>query len=118
MVDGQAVKFDVPPLMIEGTVYVPLRGVFEKMGAKVRYESATGRVFATRKGTTIVLRVGDRTASVNDDTVIMVQPAVSTHGRTLVPLRFLSEELGMQVDWDPGSSVVSIRSKAAPDDDQ
>lgn len=107
-VDGAPVRFDVPPQMAEGTVFVPLRGVFEKMGARVDFNKATGVVKAWRKQTSVELRVGDRLSKVNGNTVFMIQPAFSKDGRTLVPLRFLGESLGAQVAWNPMHRVVQI----------
>jgi len=107
-VDGTPIKFDVPPQMSGGTVFVPLRGVFEKMGARVDFNKATGVVKAWRKQTTVELKVGDRLSKVNGNTVFMLQPAFSKDGRTLVPLRFLGESLGAQVAWDPMHRIVQI----------
>lgn len=110
-VDGSAVKFDVPPQMLSGWVFVPLRGVFEKMGAKVAFDKSSGLVSADKGRTHVELRVGNKLAKVNDDTVFMVQPALAVQGRTLVPLRFLSEALGAEVDWNGGRRMVLISSK-------
>ena len=109
-VNGNPVRFDVSPLVEEGTVFVPIRGVFEKMGARVNYNAETGAIHAWRKGSHVEVTVGNRVSTVNGSTVFMLHPAVLTRGRALVPLRFLSEALGGDVDWNPAARTVHIRS--------
>ncbi len=112
VVNGATVRFDVPPMMYDGGVYVPLRGVFEKIGARVDFQPSTGLVTATRGATTVELTVGNTLAKVNGQTTVMLTPAVEVHGRTLVPLRFLGEALGASVDWNPVTHEVSITAPA------
>lgn len=115
VVNGSTVNFDVPPQMYSGFVFVPLRGVFEKMGAKVAYDKSSGVISADGQGRHVELRVGNKMARVDDETLFMLQPALSLHGRTLVPLRFLSEVLGASVEWDGGQRVVRITSGGSSD---
>ncbi|MGH2426025.1 MAG: copper amine oxidase N-terminal domain-containing protein, partial [bacterium] len=110
IVDGQPVVFDQPPITIGGRVLVPLRGVFERLGAFVEWEPSTNMVTAVRSGTQIQLQIGSRRALVNGNpTLLDISPMV-VRGRTLVPLRFISEALGAQVDWDPGARIVYVSS--------
>lgn len=110
LVNGSPVHFDVPPRLSGGWVFVPLRGVFEKLGAKVAFQKASGLVTADRGATHVEIRVGDRLAHVNGGSVLMLQPAFAVRGRTMVPLRFLSEALGAHVDWNGGRQVVNIHT--------
>ncbi|MBI2973715.1 MAG: hypothetical protein HYY39_08025 [Armatimonadetes bacterium] len=110
IVDGQPVFFDQPPVTIGGRVLVPLRGVFEQLGAFVDWDRATNTVTAVRAGTQIQLRIGSRQALVNGAPVFLDTPPMVVRGRTLVPLRFISEALGARVDWDPGARTVFISS--------
>lgn len=110
IVDGQPVFFDQPPVTIGGRVLVPLRGVFEQLGAFVDWDRATNTVTAVRAGTQIQLRIGSRQAVVNGAPVFLDTPPMVVRGRTLVPLRFISEALGARVDWDPGARTVFISS--------
>ncbi len=109
-VNGQKVKFDVPPVMQNGAVFVPLRGVFEKMKATVDYNHDKNLITAEREGVKIEVRIGDRFAKVNGENVVMMTPAGLVHNRAFVPLRFLSEQLGMDVDWNPARATVNIKS--------
>jgi hypothetical protein len=113
VMDGQLVAFDVPPVEIQGRVLVPLRGVFERLGAYVQYDAPTRTVEAQRGGTTVQLRLGSRIAYVNRVPTRLDVPATSVRGRTLVPLRFVGESLGAVVDWDGAARVVFITTGAA-----
>ncbi|HEY6101846.1 MAG TPA: copper amine oxidase N-terminal domain-containing protein [bacterium] len=107
-VDGEPVAFDQPPIIQGSRVLVPLRGIFEKMGATVEWRPATRMVVAARGSTLVELTIGSRIAKVNDRPLTLVVPAMIILGRTLVPLRFISESLGAQVDWNPSARTVLI----------
>lgn len=106
--DGHPVVFDVPPRIDNGRTLVPLRAIFEALGAEVNWDGAARKVIATRGTTVISLPVGAFTASVNGRPVTLDAPARIVDGRTLVPLRFVSEALGAQVSWDGTTQTVSI----------
>ncbi len=110
LVDGEAVVFDQPPIVIGGRVLVPLRGIFERLGAFVQWDAASNTVIATRGDTQVRLTIGARQAFVNQRVVFLDVPALIVQGRTLVPLRFVSEAMGARVDWDYASRVVFITS--------
>ncbi len=110
VVDGQMMGFDQPPVVAGGRVLVPLRGVFEHLGATVLWNPATNVVTAQRGDTQVQLVIGGRQATVNGRVVLLDVPATIVGGRTLVPLRFVSEAMGAQVDWDNATRVVTITS--------
>jgi hypothetical protein len=113
VVDGSPVAFDQPPVTIGGRVLIPLRGVFEQLGAFVQWNPATNTVLATRGGSQIQLTIGSRAASVNGRQVMLDVPPMVVGGRTLVPLRFVSEAMGATVDWEPSTRTVFITSSGA-----
>jgi hypothetical protein len=113
VVDGTAVRFDQPPAMIGGRVLIPLRGVFEQLGASVQWDAAARLITAHRGATTIVLQPGNPSARVDGRVVALDVPAVIAGGRTLVPLRFVSEALGAAVNWDGATRVVYVSSPGA-----
>jgi hypothetical protein len=88
------------PIRREGTILVPLRGVFEKLGASVQYQASTKTIVAVRGETTITLRVGDANGFVNGFPRPLSVPAEVVNGATLVPLRFIAEAFGGKVAWD------------------
>jgi hypothetical protein len=112
VVDGRMVAFDQPPALVGGRLLIPLRGVFERLGAQVEWQASPGIVVARRGATVIILQPGNRTARVDDRAVSLDVPAVVVNGRTLVPLRFVGEALGARVEWDAGSRVVYVTSPA------
>ena len=112
-VDGQPVASDVPPVIAAGRVLVPLRGVFYRLGAVVTWDPATQTVLAARGDTSITLRIGDPEARINGQPTLMDVPALLVDGRTMVPLRFISQALGSQVSWDAASTTVQIADRPA-----
>lgn len=113
IVDGSPIVFDQPPMTIGGRVLIPLRGVFERLGASVQWDRASNTVLATRGSSQIQLTIGSRVAFVNGRQVTLDVPPMVVGGRTLVPLRFVSEAMGARVDWDPASRAVFITSAGA-----
>lgn len=110
-VDGKRVNFSgTEPRMVGSRVMVPLRGVFEELGASVRWDGSTNTVYASRNNTNVQLRIGDTTAMVDGRSVMMDVPAQLVAGRTMVPLRFVSEALGAEVHWDAANEAVRIDS--------
>lgn len=108
-VNGEAVNFEgAGPMSSNGRVLVPLRGVFEQMGAYVDWNAATRTVTAERSGTNVTLRIGDRQATVDGRILELDSPAQISRGRTMVPLRFLSESLGASVEWIAQTRTVEI----------
>jgi hypothetical protein len=112
LVDGTVLTLDVPPVQIEGRVLVPLRGIFERLGARVAFDPAAQTVTATRESITVILRLGSREARLNDRIVLLDVPPLALRGRTMVPLRFVSEALGARVDWDERARTVQIYTTA------
>ena len=112
-VDGRSVQFDgTQPRMVNNSVLVPLRGVFEEIGARVLWDQAKQQVTATKGDRTIRLVIGERFADVAGRSVQLAVPARVQDGSTLVPLRFLSEALGAQVKWNPNNMMVAVNTAA------
>ncbi len=106
VVNGQMVGFDQPPIERAGRVFVPLRGVFERLGAGVVYSN--GLINATGNGRNISLRIGSTQAVINGQTQYVDVAPFLVGSRTLVPLRFVAQALGAAVDWNQGSRTVTI----------
>ena len=111
MVNGNPVNFGgTNPMEVQGSVLVPLRGVFEALGAVVNYNGATHTINAEKGSSTIILPIGSQTAVVNGQPESLSQPAQVVAGSTLVPLRFVAEALGAYVDWVPQTQTVEIKT--------
>lgn len=109
--NGKPLNFaDQKPVVINDRTLVPLRGIFEALGAKVDWDDETQTVIATQGDTVIGLKIGDESALVNGQVKVLDQPALLLNDRTMVPLRFVSEALGASVDWDEATATVSIKS--------
>lgn len=112
LVDGQKVRFQGgDPVSESGRVQVPLRGVGEALGAEVSYNEAGKKVTYTKGDKAIVLMIDAKQATVDGRTVTMDTAAKAVKGRTYVPLRFVSENLGVTVNWDQAANWVWIGSK-------
>ncbi|MGV3618278.1 MAG: copper amine oxidase N-terminal domain-containing protein [Fimbriimonas sp.] len=109
--DGELVKFaDTAPVMEGSRVLVPMRGVFEKMGATLEWDASSRTVTAQQGDRTIVLPVGKSEAKIGGETVALDQPAMVIDRRTFVPLRFLGQALGAKVDWLTADRTVDIQT--------
>src|SRR5438105_1593006 len=112
-VDGRLVNFDVPPTSVQGRVLVPLRGVFEQLGATVDYDARSQHIVAVREGQTVELTIGSRQARVGGAPRLLDVPAFTINGRTMVPLRFIGEALGANVQWIEASQTILIGTTGA-----
>ena len=110
-VDGKPIIFDVAPITNDSRTLVPLRAIFEALGAEIEWNGQTSTVHATKNSFNMILKVGSNTASVNGSTTIMEVPAVNYNGRVLVPTRFIAESLGADVDWDAATRTVLVKTQ-------
>jgi NitT/TauT family transport system substrate-binding protein len=110
-IDGRPVISDVAPQIVRGRVMVPLKAIAGISGANVDWNAARRTVTVDKGGNRIVLSVGADKAIHNGRQVALDSPVVTAGGRTLVPLRFISESLGYGVTWDGSTRRVSLISK-------
>jgi hypothetical protein len=107
--NNEILGFDVPPVLEDDRTLVPMRFLFEKMGETVTWESYTQTATVNAQdGDTISFSIDDNTAKVNNQTKTMDVPARLINEKTLVPLRFLSENLGYNVEWDDETNTAII----------
>jgi len=103
-----AMSFQVPPRMEGERVLVPMRAIFEALGAEVSWDQELQEVTAQTTEQTVKLKVGQRTAQVNGQLLVLDVPPVVVEDRTLVPVRFVAESLGALVEWDNATQTVKI----------
>lgn len=109
ILNGETMSFVQPPIVRAGRVFVPLRGVFERLGASVVYSN--GQINATAHGRSISLTIGSTQATVGGQAeTIDVAPFI-VGATTFVPLRFISQALGAAVNWNDSTSTVTISSR-------
>jgi hypothetical protein len=106
--DGAPIGLNPPPITRDGRVFVPLRGVFEQLGASVVY--ANGAINAQGNGHAVQLHIGSNRATVDGNGQQLDVAPFLLGASTYVPLRFVSQALGAQVNYDAGSKVVALAS--------
>jgi len=109
-VNGQAVKLDVPPQLIEDRTMVPLRFVAEALGAKLDWDGTAKRITFTSGGRKVILWVGKKAAEVDGaESALDVAPTIVAD-RTMVPLRFVSERMGAKLLWNAADKTIELTS--------
>ena len=106
--NGEKLSFDQPPVIIDGRTLVPLRAIFEALGADVFWEDATKTVTAKKGHTVVSLVIGSKAITVNTTAKELDVPAQIINSRTLVPVRAISEAFGCDVGWDAVTQSVLI----------
>ncbi len=108
--NNRLLTFEVEPIIVNGRTLVPLRTIFEALGATVDWDGSKQRVSANRASTVVELTIGSLHPTVNGQDWPLEVPAQIVNGRTLAPLRFVAEAFGSKVNWDAASQTVSIDS--------
>jgi hypothetical protein len=106
--DGQRLYFDVDPIIENNSTLVPLRGIFEAMGAEVSWDQESLTAKAVNNDTTVLLTVGSMSATVNGQVQSLAIPAKIVNQRILAPLRFVGEAFGGEVSWDQAAYRIDI----------
>ena len=106
--DDEEIIFDVTPQIIDGRTLVPMRAIFESLGLNVTWEAETKTAIGKNSKDTISFTVGAKEANVNGSLMGLDVPASIIDGRTMIPLRFLSESMGYNVVWVADSKLVLL----------
>ena len=108
-INGVSQEIDVAPVTIDNRTLVPVRAIFEALGATVDWDQTNGNATIVKGDRWIDLWTGDATMVVNGNGISLdVAPQV-IQGRTMLPLRAVSENLGLLVDWEPEIRRVTIK---------
>ena len=113
--DGENISFDVQPEIVDDRVMVPMRTIFETFGAKVKWDSDTQTITAKKKSKTIQMTIGSSDMTKNDETYSFDVSPIIEDGRTLVPIRAISDMLELDVEWNEKNNTVTITT---PQDDE
>jgi hypothetical protein len=114
-VNGVHPKFDVPPVLKEGRVLVPFRAISEALEAEVVWNAEERTVTVTRGDTVVVITIDSLVALVNGEEVTLDVPGQIQSGRTIVPVRFLTEAFNAEVIWDQETTSVIIIEEDSTD---
>lgn len=104
------------PVNIDGRVLVPTREVFEALGASVQWQGAAKQVTIKYKKTQVLLKVNDREGFVNGKSTLMDVPTQIINNKVLIPIRFVSEAIGLKVNWAAKERAVRITEPVNIDD--
>ena len=96
-------------LVYNGTILVPLRSMFEQMGATVAYDHNSHSVTATKPGSQVQVTLGKNEVLINGESRPLDVPPMMYKGALLVPVRVISEALGAYVQWVPDQHVCVVR---------
>lgn len=113
--DSGTFSFDVPPQVVSGRTMVPLRALFESFGYEINWLGEINTVQVIKGDITAYLEIGTdfldiyNYATGENSMIIMDVPAQVIDGRTLVPLRFISEFAGLEVEWYGENRTVLLK---------
>lgn len=107
-VDGQAIQLDQPPVITNDRVLVPMRALAEALDADVTWNNTTRQMISMRGGDTLILTIDDHTMWRNDDAITLDVAPTIFNGRTLAPVRAISEGFDAEVYWDYAAQTVRI----------
>ena len=107
-INGSVVDFDQPPVNENGRILVPLRAIFETLGADIQWDGDSQTVTATKGELQVSFTVGVALMNVNGKVISLDVPAKIVNGRTLVPVRAISEAFGCNVGWNQDTQTVLI----------
>ncbi len=109
-VDDELVVFKNQwPIIENERTLIPVRGLFEKLGAKVKWDEKTYQATISYGNTTVIIPIGESYTYVNGKQTEIDTPARLVNGRTMVPLRFVMDSLGFDVEWDEETRTVNVR---------
>jgi len=107
-VNGMNIKFEIPPVIKEGRTLIPVRAITESLGADVAWDSSTSTITVSKDDTVIILTLGSNIVLVNGEEKELEISAQSINNRTFVPLKFISDILKVDVDYDLETGEIDI----------
>jgi hypothetical protein len=103
-IDAQGTK----PLISNGTTMVPIRAIVESLGGSVGWDAGARRLDIRLGSRSVIVWLGKMTATVNGISKTMSTVPAIIDGRTMIPLRFVAENLGCLVGWDQTTKMVTV----------
>ena len=112
-INGKSIESDVEPKIIEGRTMVPVRTIFEGIGAEVSWDAPSKTITGKKGPVTVEMKIGEKTMSVNGKNIEMDAAAAIIDDRTYAPARYVAETFGFDVSWNADLKEVAINSKIA-----
>ena len=113
IVGGDEIYTDVAPMIINGRTMLPVRAVFEAIGADVDYIDEERKVVATKDDKTIEFVIDSNIMTVDGEDTTIDVPATIVNSRTLAPLRACAEAFDLEVGWDDVSRTAIVKTEVA-----
>lgn len=110
-IEGNRVGFDQEPLVYRDRAFVPMRKIFEELGAEVSWDNLSQTAVGRRGDRAVTLTVGSPVMYVNHKKILLDASPIMVADRTLVPVRAVAEGLGCDVEWRGQTDTVAIRQK-------
>ncbi|MDB5084635.1 MAG: Plastocyanin [Bacilli bacterium] len=110
-IDGQGLDSDQTAFLSNDHTLVPLRKVFETLGAQVAWNDATQTATATKGNTTVVVDLGSRTVKINGQTAALNEAPQLINDHVFVPVQILAQAFGYKVSWDQSTQSINIATK-------
>lgn len=107
-VSGREVFFDSAPIVEDDRILVPMRAIFEALGANVTWNQSTNSAVVKKDGTVIAFTPGSYIFEINSERYLFDVPAKVVNERIVIPLRAVSEVMGYYVKWNSSANCVSI----------
>lgn len=105
---GEEKQNDVAPIIKSDRAYLPVRFVAENLGASVSWDDETKTITVTKDDIIIIFTIDAKNAIINGESIVLDYPAFIENDRTYTPIRFIAENLGSTVDWNPNNKIITI----------
>lgn len=114
ILDGRIIEFDQPPVIISDRTMVPMRAIYEALGAEVNWDAESRTASGTKTGITVSFTIDEALVDINYNEKEIDAPATIVSDRTLVPVRALAEGFGLKVEWDAANRIVFLYEQNSP----
>jgi hypothetical protein len=112
---GKSLKMDMPPVIKDGKVLVPVRAFSQAYGAEVQWNQEEHTITIVKEGIQIVLRTDSNIVLVNGVETDLGMPVKGINGRTVLPVGFLAEKLGLKTEVDPEDGTIEVEDEEEED---
>ncbi|MGE5421942.1 MAG: stalk domain-containing protein [Ignavibacteriales bacterium] len=107
--NGVDKQIDSPPVIVNGRTFVPIRALVENIGGTISWDASKQQITINYKSMILVMQIGNTNATINGSPVeVDVPPYISDEGRVMIPLRFVSDNFGLNVLWDAANYKITI----------
>lgn len=110
MIDGAELETDVAPVIVNDRTLLPIRTIVENIGGTVDWDAKNAHATIKKDNDVLMLAIDSLIANVNGQNVMLDVSAKIIDGRTMVPVRFVSENLGLSVDFSDGIVYISTEA--------